>query len=339
MKKIKLKQGTLEWEKARSFRIGGSEVYDIVRYYATDEELQNCGINAEAFREEAPYTTTWALYHKILADGLYRTEALEPEYEEYGHAVEPYGVYKLQQGRQKKLKPGEVFASDRLVASLDISGVAEEIDEEHTFVNGQGSPKVGQRFVCEQKSMLPVVAKRGIPYKYIVQAQYQITMTGKDFYILQVMVLEGDSPFIRGKICQMSKKTRYKFLDDNLKVNHFYFRNNEHLAQLIKTCVGRFFEDVKAKKEPTPFIEHDSKRNIIQSIWLNVAFSPEGKCDYDLSEYKKLKDIQNNVDLMIKGEMQKIVEVAKANNVCRFIGDGIEGKFSKDGKFLLKCRE
>ena len=54
MKKVKLKQGTLAWEKARESRIGSSEVFDIVRYYSTDEELQNCGINAEDFKSEKP---------------------------------------------------------------------------------------------------------------------------------------------------------------------------------------------------------------------------------------------------------------------------------------------
>ena len=82
LKKTKLKQGTLAWEKARATRIGGSEVFDIVRYYATDEELQNCGINAEDFKSEEPYTTAWALYHKIINDGVYKSEALAPEYAE-----------------------------------------------------------------------------------------------------------------------------------------------------------------------------------------------------------------------------------------------------------------
>ena len=108
MKRINVKQGTLAWEKARQNRIGGSEVFDIVRYYATDQELQNCGFNAEDFRSEKPYTTAWALYHKVLNDGLYHKEELAPEFAEYGHAIEPYGVYVMNRRRVKKLKPGRV---------------------------------------------------------------------------------------------------------------------------------------------------------------------------------------------------------------------------------------
>ena len=149
MNKTKLKQGTLAWEKARETRIGGSEVFDIVRYYAADEELQNCGINAEKFRAERPYTSAWALYHKLRRDGLYHREALAPEFAEYGHAIEPYGVSVLQRGRVKKLKPGEVYADDKLIVSLDIAGTAEEVDI-FPFDYGTGKPRLGQKFVCEQ---------------------------------------------------------------------------------------------------------------------------------------------------------------------------------------------
>ena len=163
MKKVKLKQGTLAWEKVRQSRIGSSEIFDIVRYYSTDEELQNCGINAEDFKSETPFTSVWSLYHKLRNDGLYRKAAIEPENAEYGHATEPYGVKKLQTGRANKLRPGEVYISDRLIASLDISGIAEEIDCV-PFCNGSGTPQVGQRFVCEQKSLRPNVIKKSLPY-------------------------------------------------------------------------------------------------------------------------------------------------------------------------------
>ncbi len=336
MKKIKLKQGTLAWEKARLTRIGSSEVFDIVRYYATDVELQNCGINAEKFKSESPYTSVWALYHKILNDGLYHREALEPEYAEYGHAVEPYGVHILQKNRVKKLKPGEVYVNEQLIASLDISGVSEECDI-IPFSFGEGTPKLGQKFVCEQKSMRPEKYKNGIPFKYIVQAQYQITMTGADYYILQLMILKEDNPFIRGKICQMSKKTRYKYLDKNMDVKHIYFKSNYHLAQLIKLCIERFFKDVEEKNEPTPFIETDSQQNIIECIRQNSYYNDEATIDLDLTLFAEIKKKESEVELMKKEQMQKIVELAKENNACRYRSpDGSSAQFSKNGRFLFK---
>lgn len=339
MKKIKLKQGSLAWEKARTTRIGSSEVFDIVRYYATDDEIQNCGINAEKLREEIPYTTTWALYHKLKADGLYQMEVLEPEFAEYGHAVEPYGVRCLQKGRIKKLKPGEVYVSDRLIASLDVSGVAEEIDLV-PFAFGEGTPGIGQRFVCEQKSMLPSKIKQGIPLKYIIQAQYQITMTKADFYILQVMVLKEDSPFIRGKVCQMSRKKRYEYLDSNMDVKLFYMKGNPHLAQLIKTCIDRFMDDVKNDIEPTPFIECDSKRNIIESIRLNTGYRGGRAVELDLTMFSEIKKEEADIENRKKAEMQRIVEIAKSNNAVVFSSpNGDTAKFAKDGKFLFKPME
>lgn len=339
MRRVKLKQGTLAWEKARETRIGSSEIFDIVKYYASDEELQNCGINAESFRAEKPYTTVWALYHKMLGDGFYHKEELPPEFAEYGHAVEPYGVRVLQKSRQKKLKPGEVWIDDKLIASLDIAGTAEAIDIV-PFETGYGTPKIGQRFVCEQKSMMPQAVKNGLPFKYIIQAQYQITHAKADFYILQLMVLKDDTVFNRGKICQMSYSKRYKYLDDNMKVSHLYFKNNEHLASLIKECIKRFFADVEENKEPNPFIAYDTPKNIIESIRLNALYNDKLVFDYDLTAYKEAKKVEGDAELKRKEELQKIVELAKKNNVCRFRAeDGITAAFAKDGSFRMKIPE
>ena len=339
MKTVRVKQGTLAWEKLRESRIGSSEIFDIVRYYATDEELQNCGINAEKFRAEKPYTTAWLLYHKMLGDGVYKREALAPEFAEYGHAAEPYGVHVLQRGRRKKLKPGKVYVNDRLIASLDIEGIAENIDEV-PFDYGDGTPKEGQKFACEQKTMMPQVIKHGIPFKYIIQAQYQILETKADFFILQIMVLDEDTPFIRGKICQMSKQKRFSYLDENMRVAMYCFKNNEHLAQLIDECIKRFFEAVDNRDEPTPFIDCDSQQNIIESIRLNSAYSEDMTLEYDLSAFGKAKTAEETAEKSRKDELQRIVELAHKNNACRFRApDGSTAVFSKNGRFLYRPAE
>lgn len=337
MKRVALKQGTLQWEQAKETRIGSSEVFDIVRYYATEEELQNCGINAEEFRREKPYTTAWALYHKMLGDGLFKREELGPEFSEYGHAVEPYGVYVLQKGRNRKLKTGEVYMDRRLIASCDITGISEEIDTAIPFAIGNGYPGRGQKFVCEQKSMIPIVAKNGrIPYKYLVQAQYQVSKTGADFYIMQVIILKDDSPFLRGKICQMSRIKRIAYLSENTAVSHFYIRNNEHLAKLIDVCLTRFFEAVTNREEPTPFLEWDSQKNIIESIRLNTQFLDKTE-PLDLGMLIKAKEQESIAGKIKQAEMQKIMEAAMKLHTVSFLSpDGYTGKFSKDGRFLTK---
>lgn len=337
MNKSNLKQGTLKWEKARTTRIGSSEVFDIIRYYATDEELQNCGINAENLRVEKPYSTAWALYHKLQNDNIFQRQELPPELAEYGHAVEPYGVKVLQEGRRRKLKAGEVYISDRLIASLDVSGISEEIDE-RPFDYGSGSVRACKRFVCEQKSMMPNVLKNGLPIKYIIQAQYQITMTNADFYILQIMVLDNDTVFERGKIVQMSRAKRAEYLKDKLTVTHLYFQNNEHLAMLIKTCLDRFFADVNNHREPTPFIIHDSQKNIIDSIRINTFYNKNLTLDLDLSEYIEAKEKADNAEYERKASLQKIIEAAKEFNASRFRSiDGTTASFSSSGAFLLKA--
>lgn len=342
MNKTKLKQGTIDWEKAKLTRIGGSEIFDIVRYYATDEELQNCGIPSERFREEKPYTTAWALYHKLLNDGIYQKEELAPEFAEYGHAVEPYGLSILQEGRNKKLKAGEVYASDRLIASLDISGISEEIDV-RPFNYGNGFVKVGKKFVCEQKSMMPSVVKGGLPFKYIIQAQYQIAMTGADFYILQIMVLKNDTVFERGKITQMPKKKRIEYLKDKMDVSVLYFDNNPHLSALIKTCIYRFLNDVDNCKEPTPYITTDTQKQIIESIRINTIYNPKLTLKTNLEKYAKAKKAYDEAEKVKKDCLQKIIEEAKEYNASRFEQETDEiiysGSFSASGAFLLREKE
>lgn len=336
MNKTNLKQGTLAWENARQTRIGSSEVFDIVRYYATEEELQNCGLNPEAVRAEKPYTTAWALYHKLLGDGIYQREDLPPELGEYGHAVEPYGCMVLQEGREKKLKPGAVYASDRLIASLDISGVSEVVDV-RPFDYGNGMVVAGKRFAAEQKSMMPNVMKNGLPIKYIIQAQYQITQTGFDFFILQLMVLHNDTIFERGKITQMSKRQRAAYLKDKMTVTHLYFQNNEHLSRLIQTCLERFFADVDNFREPTAFLEHDSQKNIIDSIRINTFYNKDLALPYDLHEYVDAKEAADRAEANRKTVLQGIIETAKQNNACRFQSmDGTTASFSASGAFLIK---
>lgn len=336
MKKVNLKQGSLAWDAARQTRIGGSEVFDIVRYYATDQELQNCGLDAEKFKEEKPFSSAWALYHKVLDDDQYHREELPPELAEYGHAAEPYGLSVLQKGRARKLHAGDVYADERLIASLDISGVAEAVDV-RPFDRGDGQPKIGQRFVCEQKAMNPQSAKSGIPYKYLVQAQYQLMATGADFFILQVMVLKNDTVFERGRITQMSLKRRKEYLAENMTVSHYYFAANRHLEALIRVCLDRFFDAVEARNEPRAYIVTDSQRNIISTIRANSMFAKDRIVKTDLTAYLKAKDAADEAERERKAVIQTFVDKAMDYNACKFDDDhGNTAQFSASGAFLVK---
>lgn len=338
MKKISIKQGTRAWENAKETRIGSSEIFDIVRYYAKDSELYNCGIDAKKFKEETPFVSTWALYHKILRDGIYTKPLLDPSLAEYGLAMENYGLRYLQEGRRNKLKKGQVYISDKLIASLDISGVSEEVDV-RSFDYGSGSVGVGEKFVCEQKTISPY--KDHLPLKYVIQAQYQITMSKSSYFVLQAMILNEDTPFERGKIVALANTNKSKFFDyvkDKVKIQHIYFNNNEALAQLIKICIDRFFESVEKREEPTPFIQTDNISNIIISIRQNSFYNPNLTKEYDLAKYAKLKKECDLAELNKKQEMQKIIEFIMANNCSRLFDNasGYSASFTSNGRFLLK---
>jgi hypothetical protein len=334
MKKLKIKQGTRAWENIKEKRIGSSEVFDIVRYYATDTELHNCGVDAKQFREETPFVTTWALYHKIIGDGVYQKPLLEPEYGEYGLAMEQYGLKVLQENRQFKLRKGDVYVNDRLIASLDISGLAEEVDVEKLG----GKVKVGDNFVCEEKTITPY--KDHLPLKYIIQAQYQISHSNSKFFILLAMILNKDTPFERGKIVSLANTSKKKFLEyvkDKVNVQLIYFNNNEALAQLINVCLERFFKDVEDRKEPKPFIVVDSMSNIMTSIRQNSFYNPDLIKEYDLNEFTICKENFEKAKKAKEDAQQKIIEFAMENNCSRFVGsNGYSAMISSNGRFLLK---
>lgn len=338
IKRINLKQGTRIWENFKETRIGSSEVFDIVRYYAFDYELQNCGINAEKFKSEKPFVSVWALYHKMLNDGLYQKPILEPWFGEYGLAMESYGLYHLQQNRQLKLKKGIVFANDRQIASLDISGISEEIDERE-FDYGEGIVESGKKFVCEQKTISPF--KDSLPLKYIIQAQYQIMMSHSDFFMLQTMILLDDTPYERGKIVSLynnsTKKKFINYVEKKVSIKYFTFKNNIALARLIRLCLLRFFEAVDNREEPLPYIETDKMSNIISSIRCNSFYNPDMAKDYDFSSYMYAKSKYEQAKLKLDEEKEKIIHFAMKNNCSRFISEfGVTASFSSDGKLLIK---
>lgn len=337
MKKMKIKQGTRAWEQAKETRIGSSEVFDIVRYYATDTELQNCGLDAKTFKEELPFVSTWALYHKLLKDGIYQKPILNPALGEYGLAMEQYGLKLLQENRQNKLKKGQVYISDKLIASLDIDGISEDIDvRDFDFGNGQIKP--GEKFVCEQKTISPF--KDHLPLKYVIQAQYQITMSKHKFFMLQLMILDNDTDFERGKIVSLANTSKAKFLDyvkDKVKVQYVYFNHNEALSQLIKSCLERFLKDVESRKEPMPYVQIDNVSNILVSIRQNSFYNPDLVKEIDLSEFAAAKKLCDDAKRQKDEAMQKIIEFAMQNNCSRFVSpSGHTASFASNGRFLLK---
>jgi hypothetical protein len=159
-------------------------------------------------------------------------------------------------------------------------------------------------------------------------------------YGTPLMVLDEDTAFVRGKICQMSKPKRYKYLDEHMMVWNYYFRNNEHLSQLISVCIDRFFAAVDNGEEPKPFIETDSQQNIIESIRQNVLYNDDAVLELDLSSYDYARHEADAASERKRAELQKIIDIAKEYNVCRFRAtDGTTASFAKNGRFLMKSPE
>ena len=89
--------------------------------------------------------------------------------------------------------------------------------------------------------------------------------------------------------------------------------------------------------EPNPYIEYDSPQNIIESIRLNAAYNDDLIYDCDLSGFVQAKEKEEAAVSERKTEQQKMIEIAKSNNVCRFHSpDGHTASFAKNGRFLVR---
>ena len=161
-----------------------------------------------------------------------------------------------------------------------------------------------------------------------------------DFYILQLMVLDQDDTFLRGKLCGMGRNRRHAYFDKHLRVSLFYFKNNVQLGRLIEECLKRFFLDVEHSREPRAFLEQDCPANIIESIRLNALHQDAFPLPENLERYLKLKISADNAEKLRKEELQRLIDIAKENNCCKFISeDGTTGMFDKRGGFRVRSGE
>jgi len=89
MKQLTLKQNTQNWLDYKKDKIGSSEIFGLIRYYITDQELQNVGINSDQFSED-PYVTAFQLYHKFKNPAIYIEPGFDEHLGKFGKRIEEF---------------------------------------------------------------------------------------------------------------------------------------------------------------------------------------------------------------------------------------------------------
>ena len=256
-----IKQNSAKWHNLKKSRIGSSEIFTLVSYYNTQEQLQNAGVDIDKFKDSA-YITAYQLYHKLKNPKLYNEPLFCDKLSQFGSRIEDY-VFNLVQKKSAlaTYKRGRVIynkdgGNDIKIASIDIEGKANsrQIIED---CNGNKISLVDSpNFIVECKGMSNFkafhkdIANIGVDYQYIFQLQYQLYCSGFDWGKIFVVSLDSDSEWTRSAIVHMPKAKAFKYLDKNSKHYEFIYKARPEYFFLIKNALERFQFDLRAGVEP-----------------------------------------------------------------------------------------
>lgn len=257
MKTQNLKQNTDSWLSFKKSRIGSSEIFGLIRYYCTPEELQNAGIDSDKFNDD-PYITAYQLYHKLKNPALY----IEPEFNymlsKFGYKIEKFVLDHLQKEKKynSTYKKGSVVADDIKIASIDIEGRADSSqiikDSNDYDISLADTPE----FIVESKGVSVFKSKKdkieivGVDWKFIFQLQYQLLCSGKKWGKIIAVALNKDNLFERGYISGLSNAKALKYIGENSKIYEFVHIARPEYQYLIESALEKFQIDLKTNQEP-----------------------------------------------------------------------------------------
>lgn len=323
-----MKQHSKEWYNAKSKRIGSSEIFDIVRYYASDQELHNCGFDPVEIHEEIPFTTAFQLFRKLTNSPFYSKKPLEPESAKFGLAAE-----KLMRDEFARDHNGLVCQQGRVVVL------------EHTIASLDSEIKVGDDYeLVEHKTVRDNLETWTPTAKYIIQCQFQL-MHVPEFARarIQAMNLFPDTAFNRGLLysCKTAKQMR-----EVAKKNEISFRFKEYpmeklpaVIALCKACMDRFLQDVRNKIEPQPFLaDGETPKSILASVAINGNMSA---AEVSLKRFLDARDRVKACELEKQAALQEIINLAREKMTLEFIDPetGEKAAFSKAGALLIKTKK
>lgn len=258
MPRLDIKQRSDEWLKLKETKLGSSEVFGLVHYYITEEELQNAGINRDEF-QDTPYSTAFELFHKFKNPDLYITEPFTKENRLFGERIEEFAFQYLNNEGKKyntSIIQGGVYVEEGLIASLDIEATANSTDIIQDANGHYISLKDEPRHLMEVKGSSNYLVKsknaeiKGVDWKFIFQTQFAMMLAGYSWCRVIVVSLLSDTQFERGLICGMPKQKAMQYIKDHAEIYNFIYKARPEYQYLIKTAVQRFEYDLKANNSP-----------------------------------------------------------------------------------------
>lgn len=361
--KTDLKQNTPEWLSRKQLGIGASEIAAVVKSFVSEEDLIKIlgEKTAHSFIDEPLFITGYVVYHKI-AKG-YRIPPLDDELNLYGHAMEGYFNWLMQDDEDFEFKGSEDFVERPDISKWAVCSPDGYAYAKRPIVDINGRPIEGTDFVWEKKTVSTYKAKkeemvlRGLPWQYIFQNQYQMMMCNREGGVISSLVLQEDTPFIRGRLTAYCELGLFDKIHDlyQPRVDHFVYKRLPEIQEAILLGLHNF--EVAIEKGLPPAINLSTGRlaendfRIYQAVYKSnpearkMATSQDDytldgqtyKLDDYLDEFLDLNNIiKDNAekDKLSKIAMKKYLYDNKL--VELYSGRGGSVKLSKSGALIIR---
>lgn len=316
MKKINIKQRSLEWHGLRANRVGASEAWALVQHYATDGELLAAGIDPKIARAEInkPYKSAYAMFQQIKGNPY--PANIDPWDSQFGEAVEFW--VRSQYATAPK---AEVYYDEYNICSLDLA-------------NAENGPWVAP--IVEVKSRRQIADE--LPLSWQMQVSLQCRAKGVTHAgILQIAMKSFDERLRAGIAFAYQKMNQKQFLKCFDGVDkEFDFRTyerNDRLLALYDVCAGRFWSDVKANKAPWPTLADEPNSSAVTVLLGSFV----GTGTFDLTRYVDLKRQESEIKKALAAEKQAIFNHCVGTGIIAVEdANGNRGAWSSAGSFLVK---
>lgn len=310
-----MRQRTKKWLNLKKKRIGSSEIFSLVKYYATDEELLNCSLSPQEVADETAFDSAWTLYHKIKQDITIHTKQLPISLDKYGISMEDYAMNFLKDNfKGITFKKGNVYIPDNFrIASLDIecnvkSSILRDVSGQiiNTFKNYKGLVEV--KTVNKYKWL-----NNGISCRTKIQQAYQMYCTGIKFGGIVSIVLKDDTQEKRAFLAGIFEADKTKFLnyakDEISEVFVDWYQFNNAFIGLFSSVLERFKRDLNEDNCPALFIGDEEPKVIFDAIreFQEKTHTSIGSCEIDLKGYIKAKNLLKKVDDIFKLKKNAII--------------------------------
>lgn len=358
-------QNTEEWLSKKQSKIGASEIASVVKSFVPFDELVKIlgEKTAHSFNDEPLFITGYAVYHKVKG---YKLPPLDEELSLYGHAMEKYFDFVMKDNSDFLFEGCDDFVERPDISPFCVCSPDGYATAKREIIDVNGRKIEGKNLVWEKKTVSiyknqkEEMNLRGLPWQYIFQNQYQMMCCDSFGGVISSLVLNTDTPFIRGRLTALCELGQFEAIRDIFqpKINHYIYAPMPSIQEAIKLALHYFEEAIKNNTPPQINLETgrlaEKDFKIYQAVYKG---NPEGRkmatsqdfievedssylLDDYLDEFLDMYNIildNNEKDKIAKIRMKKYLYDNKLSEL--YSGRGGCVKLGKNGSLLVRSNK